>query len=1244
MRTDIPQTILDALTGKDDQTTMQVRLSGARSRRFVTGVNADYAAPFGQNAGIQARPLPQDARLIGGLLVSAFVFEGEIWMATSFMAPVRVTLDGEPLTGSVFCRPAVAIGANHSEAAVLYGDDNDLRVATIDMISLLAGNAACVVNDHVAYTNDQPIGAIHALAESWLDGVMVIYIDDGGVRCRYLNWTDDSEWPRRFLFPDKIMSEASEDDQYLLNYSVAVKLGDSVFIYITAPGSGDVWAVELTLPGMIWGMTFEAITVNLARFAIGNAIVWNERIVMTGQFEREDPTGGFESSMSYGLLTTSTDGRTFRLDRSTGVAGGEQGQPGSLALRYMAACSDNLVEQYGVEGQAVLLSDANRWAALAAPFDISQEVGDYLIDDAYPVELVYGQQFDVRVPYGDGSILDTVTLGDVVDVDFGVRTANGLEFYRAARCLVVGLREGYADASLVFTISLNTLSAGRLAEMSHPFTMALKGREFLYDPLSDWENFDPAFDEGYVLMPFMVDFAGQDACPDPGQHDALGEATYSTGDIDREWDLTELPEITSLPFDVELYGWSRSGTQTPYTGGTGDQPSNLNAPNDAMKVKFTIQREGEENDIEITVSTPADGSENHFPQTWYKTEAGSYPVILEATEEDGLQVGDHIRKIAMIFSNTRTPDTAETYYLPERIEIPTIMMKVNSFKESFEPVEIKIDFPTAWDFTYDEDTWVWELADDACDPDTSYGWNYAPGFHENNYIEIRYYGDYKPHWAASGAGKYSWYPPTTILTAVGATVTVHAATVFMTAEIAQNGYGYVGLVFDDDTGISIGSLTYNVGTGTIEDEQTFTVPAIHAGKVVKKICIGAAARGYETHFYSVSIDGFVVPEPEPETTGQELLRVGIPVIYFAQKPFYTLNCQVEGKYLLSGEDAYGGVVCLASDGLNYVAARASIDAVELIRVRDGVVFELASSAYDFPGQAGTVHLKYIDGKFEVYIRDAISHIYSGPVISYEWSEADGLLLTDPEISHVGIYALRDAPYVAICGFDKAVSASMAILPGCHRWSEFPSAGTIRVEDSVYTYTGKVSAAQILGPYQGRNVGGPYDYSYDGAAYSGNATEFLRFNWQTNGSHAGDLAGEYLATDTGIVWQINKVDHKPSIKTKGVTVYLKNRGRFFGSEVDGDVIGRSIQVWITHALTGLTQVSGDVGSHGKSSICYLTNDARVIICAFAAAAGIDDLTDRDAIERISMLAGAEAQFRGDFSQASRALSTSPWRVA
>jgi len=1252
VRSDIPASIVSALSHPDGAE-VRARLEGARSRHFSTTFDTTHQAPFAQLPGIVQDPRPQACVLTHGLMVSAMVHDGEVWLMQTFGDPFRPTLSGVTIAANERGRPGIA-EHNDNVLRLFVQHDSNVKLVEIDTNLALAGTAECVLSEETIITG-MPLAAIHAVSSLEL---AVLWLVEGGIAVSRVAWDGawiDDQWVGRFMVPDQVLLSTETNDLDWMNYSAAVRIEGRMFVYQSVP-SGDVTACFYSDTGA-WSDSFTAVPADLSVFAVSSAFLFDDQVFLCGQFARADSTGLYSSDYVFGLLLPSRNGIDFALDRTVAFCGGDSSESTSIALCWHAAAGAELDARYGIDGAGVVYSDANRWFVLPAHFGIDGVMGEYALEDLIQVRGSFGSGLSLQA--GMETLIKTsqVLEGDVVDVSFGVTVAGGyVEWYQVMRCMVTGISESFSDGSRKFELTALPWTAAKLDDMTHPFALTIMGKEMLHDPCDTMDNFDAASEEGYVLFPFSVDFwDGGDQIAEKAQN-AGAEREFNSGDLMSTIGLVSYPVIQALPFNIELYGWSRSGLQTDLEGGGGDVPSDPAAPNDLMKARFTIQREGVNEEISITVDDVSpDGTYDHFPQTWYTSDPGDYPVILQGDEDDGFLVGDRIMSVGTIFSNTRTPNTAETTFLPERVAIPSVTMKVTSFMEDFEPITETEGFPDSWDFSKGYEGWVWEVADEAGDPTVSYGWNYAAGCVAVGGIQIdtsRPGGGYPPvadscghvgpNTFASGAGKFSWYPPADIYATANSTVTFNVSLLFRTVYIVSAGNAGITVLFKDGSSYGahlVGAVDNETKSGVV---ATLTLPESFAGKVVEKICINGGSRGYLTRFHSASIAGFIIPEILDDS-GQELMRFGIPVIFFAQKPFYAINCVVEAKYKLVGEDAWGGVVCLASDGENYVAARSSPLKVQIIKVRAGLVTVLAETTHTFPSLYGWVSLRYVDGNFEVRIKNVLSGLWSAPLLEYAWREADGTLLANIEISHVGIYALRDAPYVRICGLDLAQGCgAFGVLPDSPMFDELPASGTLRIEDVSYTYTGKSVVAQQMGPYQGRNTGGPYSYSNSGASYGGYAAEFLRFEW-ADPSERSDFDGAYMSTDSGVAWRLEDVDYKPFITTEGVTIYLKNRGRFFSPSATADVIGMSVQVWIVNAITGLALVEGEGGSHAKGTVAYLTSTSAVKLMEFAAALAVEPLTDKDAIGKLCALARGQAAFPGDVLASSVSLSSSPWEV-
>lgn len=1065
MRTDIPQAIIDALA-EDATSTVQIRLSGGRTRAMNWERNAEKAPAWADAPGAQDEPLAQDFCMVGGMGYSVLVYGGELWICNQFNEPMRPTVGGITIDADDDSRPVIRQGRNESELRVYYCTGMAIQSIDVDRGLVDAGTAECVLEGDTYSFPYQ--AALHAVS---LDEVVALWIDDGGIRVTLIDTQAATEesWQGRFMFPGVAVTDDHAGSS--LQYSAAVEYDGRVFIYLSAP-TGELMGVSYRRSNGAWSDSFTAIPTDMSRFLAGKALLIDEAIYLAGMLYRYDRDGSFTAGVFYTLLLRSTDGRTFAMDRTTTVAGGQDTDTFSMALRFLVGYSETPDSAYTMGAQAaytngahagaplLVFSDGNRWFAQEAHYGIDGVVKGYDFRDCILSQVRWGQMFDVTVPFDENQNADQIQVGDVAELYFGVRVPDGpLQEFLAARCMVMVVREAASSGSRSLTVSVVSFSDGKLLEMAHPFAIRKPGKTFLHDTLAELDNFDLASEDGFVSFPLAVDFWNNGQVTSK-THNALEEWEYTTNDLDEDLDIVELPEITELPFEIHCFGWSRSGRPSVNDDNEPqeDNPTDPLAPNDAIYVKLYIQRDGQADDVVVTVDTPAGAGYDHFPQTWKATADGDYPVILEA--EAGLQVGDRIKKVGIVFSNTRTPNTAETVFVAERVEMPTLMTQVRSFRDSWKETQVE---------------------NEAGDP---------------------------------------------------------------------------------------------------ED-------------------------------------------------GQALQRIGIPVVQFAQEPYYALGCQASLKMAVSGESAYAGVVCLASDGLNYVCARASATKVQLVLARAGDETILAEAAYSFPTPMGWIMLRYQDGLFRVYVKSAVTNQYE-LVLEYEWTEANGALLVDDQISHVGIYAFNDGAYVKICGLDLEATNGVGILPLAHKFDNFPAAGRIRVDDCVYSYDSKISGPDpVGGPYQGRNVSGPYSYTNDGEAYSGNAAEFLRFEWITNGSNSEKFLNKYLATDTGIVWKIGLTDFKPYITTEGDKISLRNRGRFFCAQADADVIGKSVRVWITNALLGLKRISGEETTHRCGTVAYISSETSAAsIFEFAAIVDGKHLTDREALDWIARVCRAEASFPGD----------------
>jgi hypothetical protein len=388
-----------------------------------------------------------------------------------------------------------------------------------------------------------------------------------------------------------------------------------------------------------------------------------------------------------------------------------------------------------------------------------------------------------------------------------------------------------------------------------------------------------------------------------------------------------------------------------------------------------------------------------------------------------------------------------------------------------------------------------------------------------------------------------------------------------------------------------------------------------------------------------------------------LLQVGAPVVYLDGRLYSTFNFEVAGLFKLTGEHAWAGCVGLATDGKNYVAARCSLEKMQIVKVRNNVHTILAEKSIDM-GDTEIFWLlfEHRDGNITVRLRRASvdPRNWTTPdnteYLTYTWQEEDGQMALGHDYLHVGFYAYKDNPSFRITSLDTTQSKNVGILPLSQSWvygGGLPpeNTGVIRVNGVRYNYMAYNSAEDIFGPYQCRNTGLGWSYSEDGEMYGGNSVEFTKFEWIPNTGNRSKFNNLLMATDAGIAWLISDTDFKPWITTAKKKVYLRNRGRFFGGEVHGDLLGTSQKAWITEGFTGLSPAQGQVAQeHPEGEFAYIDYGDDVVLAEYVASSGHEDTTVEDMIDRICKLAGGTALFPGDTLVAAKTLSGTRWVIA
>ena len=199
----------------------------------------------------------------------------------------------------------------------------------------------------------------------------------------------------------------------------------------------------------------------------------------------------------------------------------------------------------------------------------------------------------------------------------------------------------------------------------------MQSKQSLNDDLDEFDNLYDVSEDNTLPVQLSVDFWVEGELH-PEAH-ALSEIkTYLSVDL-KELGYDDYPEIESLPFVMNAYGWSRAGGMSLYTGG-GDDPSDSASPNDNVTGILVVDRDGVQSTIDLTNIT----GNGYWPQTWddgaHGRGTGALPVVINARTEDGLLVGDKIVQVGMKLTNPSTTD--DTTFFVERMDIPGVWARL----------------------------------------------------------------------------------------------------------------------------------------------------------------------------------------------------------------------------------------------------------------------------------------------------------------------------------------------------------------------------------------------------------------------------------------------------------------------------------------------------------------------------------------------------------------------------------------
>lgn len=404
------------------------------------------------------------------------------------------------------------------------------------------------------------------------------------------------------------------------------------------------------------------------------------------------------------------------------------------------------------------------------------------------------------------------------------------------------------------------------------------------------------------------------------------------------------------------------------------------------------------------------------------------------------------------------------------------------------------------------------------------------------------------------------------------------------------------------------------------------------------------------YLYTSSSRGW--PLSYPTDGDREYLQMpatGIPSIMFLSKPYTAFNFMVTAEFIYEAGDeplATGtvgwGVVGLAADGKNLICARRNKlnGTIEIILLRDGEETKLAW--VDQSGTPEEIMLEHRDGLFKVYILDTNWK----EVLSYYYDEITNDVISTSEtgIMHVGIYGAAVPPSFMCPSFNVLDGQGIGVLTAYdNTWKTgFPSSGKIVIDEVLYSYGDIKKGTTRYGPYQARQSAAYSNYSEDGVAFSGWATEIALYLPDESYDHVTNLL---LASDNGHTWVVEKTDWTVVHSTAGVPEPLRNRSRHYCTDHGGDVVGINNRAYIVPGLLDIAQEDdNDTYIHPFGSLVSLYGTDKLWVTK-ATASTLDLVsTVQDMVEKICAAASVPAEFTGDWTLDSLNIGTTEIQLA
>lgn len=527
-------------------------------------------------------------------------------------------------------------------------------------------------------------GSCCAISETEFVYMMV---DEGGIRPVYYEYSggtwNDHSFPLRFMFPSKIEAGVSGVSiTQMTNYSGAAKFGDKIFIYQSNLLAGTVEGCYYDTVANDWSDIFTAVptdlAVSLCEFRVSRCYVVDDRIYISGQFRRSEPS---TPTQPYTLILASVDGKTFSINRFALVS--------TMGYRFQAL----------VKNDYLFIGHCNRIARLPVSQYFSPTSGSagysyeiYQNPDIIRVSDSNGESASFSIAAGNNVAIDSGYLqeGNRVIYEVGYLTTGSIPDFTQYGIYIIDTYDlEFADGVQAAEINCVNESIWHLTGLTSPFYTEIISKSSLYTNNTDSSYWSEAENSGLGENSFSADFwtgtgytSGSDVSAAVYSFDGGLEDFYSSGshkigfqtdDLDVFLGSSEPPKVSSGSVHVKIYGWSFND-EPPRGEHQDGTPSSLN---DTITCRLLMNTSGSDPTEYYLEQTG-----QRFPNTWPEgyTASGSYPVEYDFT---GVTVGDFIKRVVLIFECAEA-----TSFYPQRVDVTSGVSVAYPYKSGAQ-----------WDFT-----------------------------------------------------------------------------------------------------------------------------------------------------------------------------------------------------------------------------------------------------------------------------------------------------------------------------------------------------------------------------------------------------------------------------------------------------------------------------------------------------------------------------------------------------------------